>query len=215
MPTNKVVVFDLDDTLYKEVDFLKSAYREIADFIHHPEAYDFMTKCYLAGDNAFANVIEKYNLSLTIEQLLNIYRNHKPAITLDSSTTLTLNSLRDHSIEICLLTDGRSVAQRNKIDALDLWRWILPENILISEEFGCGKPDPRCYHHFMEKFPNATFSYFGDNTAKDFVTANQLGWTTICLLNNGQNIHPQSFELPIEYLPKYKIRHIEELLTIF
>jgi len=25
-----VVVFDLDDTLYKEIDFLKSAYKEVA-----------------------------------------------------------------------------------------------------------------------------------------------------------------------------------------
>lgn len=27
----KIVVFDLDDTLYKEVDFLKSAYMEISN----------------------------------------------------------------------------------------------------------------------------------------------------------------------------------------
>ena len=33
MPKHKVVVFDLDDTLYKEIDFLKSAYREISDFL--------------------------------------------------------------------------------------------------------------------------------------------------------------------------------------
>ena len=30
---NKVFVFDLDDTLYKEIDFLRSAYREIAGII--------------------------------------------------------------------------------------------------------------------------------------------------------------------------------------
>ena len=28
----KVVVFDLDDTLYKEIDYLKSAFQEIADY---------------------------------------------------------------------------------------------------------------------------------------------------------------------------------------
>lgn len=28
----KVVCFDLDDTLYKEIDYLKSAYREIASY---------------------------------------------------------------------------------------------------------------------------------------------------------------------------------------
>ena len=30
MQKNRVVVFDLDDTLYKEQDYLLSAYREIA-----------------------------------------------------------------------------------------------------------------------------------------------------------------------------------------
>ena len=29
----KIIVFDLDDTLYKEVDFLKSAYQEIASWL--------------------------------------------------------------------------------------------------------------------------------------------------------------------------------------
>ena len=42
----KVIVFDLDDTLYKEVDFLKSAYFEIASWIelHYNKTgvYDFM-----------------------------------------------------------------------------------------------------------------------------------------------------------------------------
>jgi len=30
---NKIFVFDLDDTLYKEIDFLYSAYREIARWV--------------------------------------------------------------------------------------------------------------------------------------------------------------------------------------
>ena len=30
---NKIFIFDLDDTLYKEIDFLYSAYREIAGWI--------------------------------------------------------------------------------------------------------------------------------------------------------------------------------------
>ena len=34
----KVVCLDLDDTLYKEIDFLKSAYRHIASLVSNANA---------------------------------------------------------------------------------------------------------------------------------------------------------------------------------
>ena len=47
---NKVFVFDLDDTLYKEIDFLRSAYRETADWVEvefsQTDIYPFMI-CHL------------------------------------------------------------------------------------------------------------------------------------------------------------------------
>ena len=50
--------------------------------------------------------------------------------------------------------------------------------------------------------------YVGDNTEKDFFAPNQLGWKTVCILNDGRNIHQQDFELKKEFLPKYKINDI-------
>ena len=210
----KVVVFDLDDTLYKEIDFLKSAYREIVATIGPPEAYAFMLKCYRAGENAFERVIEQYNLSYTKDQLLDRYRNHKPSITLDDSTVSTLDNFKADGVRLCLLTDGRSITQRNKIDALGLGRWIEPDDILISEEFGYGKPDERCYQYFINRYPGAIFYYVGDNLNKDFVTANRLGWQTICLLDNGNNIHSQQVSLTEEYQPQHTIKELSKLLTI-
>lgn len=208
----KVIVFDLDDTLYKEIDFLKSGYRAIVEAIGHPEAFDFMLDCYFHGENAFQSVIDKYNLSYTVEQLLVIYRNHKPSISLDPSTVATLDVLKASGAIMCLLTDGRSVTQRNKIEALELHHWIADDDILISGEFGYGKPDERCYRYFMDKWKDSTFCYVGDNLSKDFVTANKVGWTTICLLNDGRNIFKQDFTVDTQYLPKYKINSIDELL---
>ena len=57
MTQNKVVVFDLDDTLYKEVDFLKSAYNEIADGVasqcKRTDVYEKMWKWWQEGENVF------------------------------------------------------------------------------------------------------------------------------------------------------------------
>ena len=214
MKTVRVVVFDLDDTLYKEVDFLKSAFREIADTIGHPEVYNFMLKCYRDGENVFKTVIERYNLSYTVDQLLEIYRNHKPDITLSTSTIATLNALKDRGVTMGLMTDGRTVTQRNKIEVLGLSRWIGENDILISEEFGYGKPDIHCYKYFMNRYPEAVFSYVGDNLSKDFVTANRLGWNTICLLDDGRNIFKQDFDIDESYLPKHKICSINEVLSL-
>lgn len=207
----KIIVFDLDDTLYKEIDFLKSGYREIVEAIGHPEAFDFMLDCYFLGENAFQCVIDKYNLSYAVEQLLAIYRNHKPSISLDPSTVATLDVLKASGTIMCLLTDGRSVTQRNKIEALGLACWFSPDNILISEEFGHSKPSMECYQYFINRYPDAEFVVIGDNPAKDFITPNKLGWTTICLCSNGQNIHDQNLEVEKSYLPKHSINNLSEI----
>ncbi len=208
------IIFDLDDTLYKEIDFLKSAFRQIADVIGITGVYDFMLKCYRDGENAFKMVIQRYNLSYTVDQLLDIYRNHKPDITLDPSIVATLDELKSRGWTMGLMTDGRSVTQRNKIDALGLSEWIEPNCILISEEFGYGKPDEHCYQYFIERYPNAKFCYVGDNLNKDFVTANKLGWQTIGLLDDGRNVFSQQIVIPKEYLPQQTIKELPELLQL-
>lgn len=207
----KVIVFDLDDTLYKEIDFLKSAYREIVEAIGHPEAFDFMLDSYFHGENAFQCVIDKYNLSYTVEQLLVIYRNHKPCISLDPSTVTTLDELKASGAIMCLLTDGRSVTQRIKIEVLGLARWFSADDILISEEFGHSKPSMECYQYFLDRYPDTELVVIGDNPAKDFITPNKLGWTTICLCSNGQNIHDQNLEVEKSYLPKHSINNLSEI----
>ena len=210
----RVFIFDLDDTLYKEIDFLKSAYREIATVVGHPEAFDFMLNSYLYGDNAFKSVIDKYQLKFTVNQLLDIYRNHKPNISLEQDTTTTLGALKAHDIIMCLLTDGRSVTQRNKIEALGLYRWFEERDILISEEFGHSKPSIECYQYFLDRYPNAEFTVIGDNPTKDFLTPNQLGWTTICLLEDGSNVHRQDLSWSQDYQPQFIIKTLSEVLTI-
>lgn len=204
---NNIIAFDLDDTLYKEIDFLKSAYQEISHIIGIPEAYGYMLTNYLDGKNAFKEVVNHYHLNCSIEALLHIYRNHKPNISLDNETRHMLQTLKQNSI-LGIISDGRLFQQMNKINALGLLDFIERDNILISEEFGYKKPSEEPYKYFMDKYPNSTYTYIGDNTEKDFIAPNELGWKTICLIDNGQNIHKQNFSLPKEKLPKVKINNI-------
>ena len=113
-----------------------------------------------------------------------------------------------------LLTDGRSMQQRNKINALGLNVYF--NNIVVSEEFGSEKPCLDNYLHFMKDSTqnNSNYFYIGDNPEKDFYSANKLGWVSICLKDNGQNIHKQNFLLDKDFLPTHVIDNILEILPI-
>ena len=211
---NKVLVFDLDDTLYKEIDFLKSAFHEIANRISvsiDPQTvFDEMMHTYYKHENVFQLIINKYCPLETIGHLLEIYRNHHPDISLPIETEKVLEQLSQKAT-LGMITDGRAITQRNKIKALRLDRYFKDDNILISEETGFVKPSEEPYFFFMNKYPSSDYCYIGDNTEKDFVAANSLGWETICLKDNGNNIHKQVFSLPSSYLPHHIIDDFTQL----
>lgn len=219
MKINTVVVFDLDDTLYKEIDFLKSAYSEISlkiskmVYVESSAIYNQMLACFYNKENVFESIIKKYNLSISINELLDIYRNHKPEIKLSKDRVEVLNELKCRGIVLGLLTDGRSKQQRSKIEALKLNTWI--SEILISEEFGSEKPNANNYKYFENLFGKAKYYYVGDNVKKDFITPNKLNWTTICLKDSGQNIHKQNDSLlGKEYLAIYTVSNFKRILDL-
>lgn len=214
---SRVVVFDLDDTLYKEQDYLRSAYREIAAKIASPDAledvYDRMLQWWQEGRNVFRLLIDTYRPSLTMDDLLAFYRSHMPAIRLDEATRTLLDHLHRQAV-LGLITDGRRITQWHKIEVLGLTAYMAPEDILVSEETGFEKPSEEPYRHFMTRYPSRTYYYIGDNPAKDFVAPARLGWTTICLLDDGRNIHPQDFSLSQQILPQHCVSQISEIENI-
>ena len=104
-----------------------------------------------------------------------------------------------------IITDGRSKTQRNKILALGLEQWISESNWIISEEIEAEKPNEKGY---------LMYYYVGNNPKKDFKGANELGWTTICLLDSGEEIHPQNFALEDLFLPQIKIKQLQDILEL-
>nr|WP_321376043.1 HAD family hydrolase [uncultured Bacteroides sp.] len=224
----KVVCFDLDDTISKEIDYLNSAYREIARYaaalckgcsmreeVLAQKAYETMLEAYKKNENTFEVLNVFLGVSNPMSEYLSIYRNHKPEIALSEETDNVLTALKAQGCRLGLITDGRSVQQRNKIDALRLERFFEAEDIVISEEFGSEKPSAANYEYFIKKYPEASFIYVGDNPKKDFVGANALGWNTVCLLDDGRNIHKQEFEAYVDaFQPKLKINTLSELVNL-
>lgn len=213
----KVVCFDLDDTLYKEIDFLKSGYHKVAELVEkrfHYDAkdvYEHLYNWYIKGENPYACLNETYGLDNPIIDYLNVYRFHQPSMQLSDGVEDTLNELKYRGVILGLITDGRTISQKNKIEALGLERWFEEKNIIISEEFGSEKTDERNFRYFIEQYPEASFYYVGDNPKKDFVIPNRLHWKTIMLEDDGRNIHHQE-AVHEACLPQITITEIEELI---
>ncbi|QMU27341.1 HAD family hydrolase [Adhaeribacter radiodurans] len=213
---NTFVVFDLDDTIYQEIDFLRSAYRHIAGLLQpsvKKDLFDEMWFRYTNKENVFEWLMKEHASllpNITISFLLNEYRSHLPQITLSEDALEFLDYLKEAKILCGLITDGRSITQRNKLKALGIETYFA--DIIISEEFGSEKPNERNFLFFEQKYSDKEFYYIGDNTAKDFIVPAKLGWHTVCLENNGQNIHSQDFRR--EPIPTVIIRSFKELMPI-
>lgn len=213
---NTHIVFDLDDTLYKEIDFVKSAYIYINKYIRSRFGIDFFSQiqeCIDDGINFYDYIISKlhHKHNFSIEKYLELYRFHYPKLSLSTDTSEFLNNISDRKIGFSIITDGRSISQNNKIKALGLSH--LAQNIIISEETGYEKPHVNNFKIIEKIYPDKKFLYVADNTSKDFLAPNTLKWDTVCLLDNGQNIHKQNFDLQIKYLPKIKINYLKELIV--
>lgn len=208
---NTGIVFDLDDTLYNEIDYLKSAYAYIAkqlDALNWKPLYARMLSLYRSEEDVFAALGATYDIKK--EALLKVYREHVPQITPFEGVVKLLGTIRELKGKSGIITDGRSHTQRAKIAALGIMDLI--DSIVISEEAGHSKPSEQLFKLMEERLQVTRYYYIADNLKKDFITPNLLGWETIGLLDNGLNIHHENHLYMDEvHMPMYFIHSLKEL----
>jgi putative hydrolase of the HAD superfamily len=226
MDNNTVIAFDLDDTLYKEREYVRSGQRAVAMHIAKVNHADFdaedLFERMATADNAFDEVLDLQRRQhvdnvISIDEMINIYRHHQPTISLSDNTRRTLSELVDRGYTLALITDGRDYTQRNKINALGLTDFVKPEAIIISEEVGDDKNSPLPFNVLVDRLGHdRRYIYVGDNPSKDFHHPNLMGWDTYMLADvNHVNIHTQDLsKYDSDYHPQHVITDITKLLTI-
>lgn len=207
--SNKVFVFDLDDTLYSEREFEKSG----IEFVYNNLSIkNISLETILNNRNNWIElIINSSNNKITLQVILDMYRSHFPTIQLYNDARVFLEKLLSKGIEMSLITDGRSITQRNKLRALGIESYF--RNIIISEEINSEKPSENNFRMVMDNNIAENYIYIADNPKKDFITPNKLGWTSICLCDRGQNVHKQKFNISGDYLPQYLISSFEEIIV--
>lgn len=185
---NVVIVFDLDDTLYNEVDYLRSAFKEIARSLE-PNAW---RKLFVDIFSLYRNRVDVFeflanNYEIEKKELKQIYNNHLPSIKPFTLVEQTIEAIKFRNGSIAIITDGYIQRQTNKLNSLNLTEFI--DYVVISEAVGTEKPSTNNYKLVSNFFGAETYYYIADNFSKDFISPKKMGWQTIGLIDNGLNIH--------------------------
>ncbi len=184
-----ILVFDLDDTLYSEITYVKSGLAVVAS--HLSEQYDLAyTECFnelvsLLQREGRGRVFDSYLRSVglfstrAVQRCVAVYRGHTPQISLFRETLPVLEYLSEYPHY--LVTDGNKDVQKNKVSALGIECYF--RRVFITHRFGLinAKPSTYCFEKIRraEKVNWNNMVYVGDNPHKDFVNLNKVGATTI------------------------------------
>ena len=185
----KAIIFDLDDTLYLERDFVRSGFRSVASKCHQEDGVDELRVFnslwdkFLVGGrgNLFDLLLEENpDINISLSDMINIYRSHRPDINLIKGVNSLLVEL-NNNWPISLISDGYLNTQKNKLDSLGISD--LFDIIMFTDSLGkkYWKPSPVPFNTVLNKLgvkPEESV-YIADNVKKDFIFPNQSGMKSI------------------------------------
>ncbi|MFS0575525.1 HAD family hydrolase [Sporosarcina sp. 179-K 3D1 HS] len=213
----KVIVFDMDDTLYDEYTYVRSGFYEVASFLSsqirvNPESlFEWMwQRLQSSGRGAiFDDLLKEFDCysKKLARKCLSVYRFHNPEISLSKEAVFCLEQLKD--FPLYLVTDGNKIVQHKKAQALGLYERM--KHCYITHRYGVerAKPSPYCFLHLLKKenVEAADVVYIGDNPTKDFVGIKPLGFRTIRVMI-GQH---KEIKVAPEYEAEFNINSLTEL----
>lgn len=185
-----ILIFDLDDTLYDEMSFVKSGLRAVAHFGEETfgwntgQSFSFLetTLATHGRGKVFNEWLSSHGrLSRAlVARCVHLYRHHSPEISLSPLATNVLKRYQGQQT-MYLVTDGHKLVQENKVNALQIAPYF--KRMFITHRFGIAhaKPSLHCFEIIRraEKCNWTDMVYVGDNPAKDFVNLNNMGALTI------------------------------------
>ena len=214
----KYVFLDLDNTLTDRKATV-SAYaeffsEEFRDSLKDSVSNDYLTDTFIKLDKGGYETHDARSESI---RDLKIWKNSQSAVELSlhwqnwvpnnslpmSGLYECLSELLDMSFRLCLVSNGQSKNQRDKIKKLSLDQYF--EKIVISEEVGFKKPDHRIFKFALSEMGCSAEDVFfiGDHPVNDYKGSSVLGFTGIWF--EGAHTWPEGQDRPLS------IRNLGEL----
>lgn len=180
------VIFDLDDTLYSEKQYVKSGYKAVAKLLGDESLTNRLWEYFENGKPAIDELLNELGCSDKKDECLEAYREQMPEITLYDGVVDLILELKNKGIKAGIITDGRVSGQKKKLQALGLDKMV--DDIIITDELGgvqFRKPCDIAFRIMQHRWgiPFEQLVYVGDNAEKDFQAPKQLGMRTLCFEN--------------------------------
>jgi putative hydrolase of the HAD superfamily len=187
------VLFDLDDTLYPERDFVRGGFRAVARFLgprtsRPPSALAARLEALherSGRGKLFDALLEELGMGGNddlVRACVLVYRTHRPRLTPSPGVVDAITTLRGAGLRTGLVSDGLAGVQHRKLDALRAVARQL-DVVVMTDELGpgLGKPSPVSFRvacRLLDLPPDNAF-YVGNDPRKDFVGARAAGLRTI------------------------------------
>lgn len=181
------VIFDLDDTLYSEKQYVRSGYKAVAKLLGDEALSDRLWIYFENGKPAIDELLNELGCMENKEDCLKAYREHVPEITLYDGAEEQIFELKSKGIKVGIITDGRVSGQKKKLQALGLDKLV--DDIIITDELGgmqFRKPCDIAFRIMQRRWeiPFEKILYVGDNAEKDFQAPQQIGMRSLWFKNN-------------------------------
>lgn len=224
----KAVLFDVDDTLYHQVSPFEKAYDEVfgvrfalsveklfaASRRRSDEVFELSQSGKISMEEMYIYRIQKafadMGETITDEEALRFqkhYGENQRHITLPETVAAMLARLREREVPTGIITNGPTEHQWDKVRALGLTRWILPEHVFVSEACGCAKPEPEIFAYAQQALGLTAEEccYVGDSYVNDVLGAKRAGWSVIWVRRRG----PEPAAGQVQ--PDFTVRSDEEM----
>ncbi len=237
--TVKLVGFDLDDCLFDSTNLSKQsrikgidAMIDLGLNVDRNEAIKMIqeivneygsnsSKHYDIFIRRLNQLDDNFNLSFSdqfkyIARAVMAYHEEKVnSIKLYSDVQETLETLRNKGIKTAIITDGIPLKQYEKILRLNLQKII--DLVVISDEIGVKKPNPRLFDYCLKKFKikGPETLYIGDRIDKDIIPALLNNIHSVIIHRGGKyDFHTTGIKIPEEIKPEYEINRLDEIFEI-
>jgi len=186
----RALLFDLDDTLYAERQFVRSGFCVVAAEVEarfgvaRREAQATLVGALRRGNRsrALQELCERHLLPVGIvPDLVDAIRAHTPSLRLPDSTVEVLRAARGAGWRLGVVTNGFPAIQARKIEALGLRDFV--DTVVFAHECGAGlgKPERAGFDAALAALgmPADLAVFVGDDPRCDVLGARRAGMRTV------------------------------------
>ena len=227
----RAIFFDVDDTLYSTSDFAHLArqrgieamrqaglkvpredlVRELNEVIaEFPSNYEHHYDKLLV--RLPASTLEGVNPAVVVAAGVVAYHETKVRELKPYDDVLfALRRLSKTGVILGVITGGLAIKQAEKLIRLGVLKFLDPRAIIISDQVGFGKANPKLYLRACQETgvkPQEAM-YVGDNPANDIDPPNEIGMITVRIHRDGKYAH-----LTSKTPPAHEINDLGELIDL-